>query len=195
VERNPQSPAPMSLTATRRFRLGWGLAVLLPFMSSSQPAAPTEYEIKAVWLLNFARFVEWPADAFSSPQAPLVVCVVGRDPFGSALEKTLAGKTIGGRPLAIRRLPADRDLAGCHVIFFSNSEKKKHRELIAKLRGTPVLTVGESDGFLNDEGLIQFVRREDTIRFAVNLESARSTRLKVSANLVKVAVLVKGKYE
>jgi hypothetical protein len=185
----------MSLTATRRFRLGWGLAVLLPFMSSSQPAGPTEYEIKAVWLLNFARFVEWPADAFSSPQAPLVVCVVGRDPFGSALEKTLAGKTIGGRPLAIRRLPADRDLAACHVIFFSNSEKKKHRELIAKLRAIPVLTVGESDGFLNDEGIIQFVRREDTIRFAVNLESARFTRLKVSANLVKVAVLVKGKYE
>ena len=186
---------PARVAALRPLRLCLCLAPLLRFAALAQPAAPSEYEIKAVWLLNFARFVEWPTNAFTSPRAPVVVGLVGPNPFGATLEKTFAGKTVGGRPLSIKRLGGERDAPGCHLIFFPNSERKRQREMLARLRQAAVLTVGESDDFLGDGGIIQFVRREDTIRFAVNLEPARPAGLKLSANLVKVAVLVKGKYE
>lgn len=190
-----QIPGWAGAAAMQPLRLCLCLVPLLPFAALGQLSAPTEYEIKAVWLLNFARYVEWPTNAFASRQAPVVVGITGPNPFGTTLEKTFAGKTVGGRSLAIKRLGGVRDAQGCHLIFFPNSEKKRQRELLVKLRELAILTVGESDDFLSDGGIIQFVRREDTVRFAVNLEPARPARLNLSANLVKVAVLVKGRYE
>jgi hypothetical protein len=190
-----QIPGWAGAAAMQPLRLCLCLAALLPFVALAQPSAPSEYEIKAVWLLNFARYVEWPTNAFASPRAPVVVGIFGPNPFGVTLEKTFSGKTVSGRPLAIKRLGGERDAQGCHLIFFPNSERKRQREMLVKQREAAVLTVGESDDFLGDGGIIQFVRKEDTIRFAVNLEPARPARLNLSANLVKIAVLVKGRHE
>jgi len=172
-----------------------GLAFARPATIWSQPAAPSEYDVKAVWLLNFARFVDWPANAFSSPKAPFVVGVMGRDPFGASLEKTFAGKVVKGRPFVLKQLSTEEDAAGCHMVFFPTSERRRPRDWIQKMRRAPVLTVGEAGDFLSDGGVIQFIQKDETIRFAINLDAASSARLKVSANLLKVAVSVQGKYE
>jgi hypothetical protein len=164
-------------------------------IASAEEVGVTEYEVKAAWLLNFARFIDWPSDAFASPADPIVVGVVGKDPFGPHLERTFAGKNVKGRTLAIKRLAADQDLKGCHILFLSSSEKKRHREILEKLKNAPVLTVGEADELLDQGGVISFVRKEGTVRFAINLNAAQRAQLKASANLLKVALSVKGKYD
>jgi hypothetical protein len=190
-----QIPGWVEKAAMQPLRLRLCLALWLPFAALGQPSAPSEYEIKAIWLLNFARYVEWPTNAFASSQSPIVVGISGPNPFGASLEEAFASKTVRGRSLTIKRLGGERDAQGCHMIFFPDSETKRQRELLVKLRESAVLTVGESNDFLADGGIIQFVRKEDTIRFAVNLEPARPARLNLSASLVKVAVLVKGRHE
>lgn len=154
-----------------------------------------EYQVKAVWLLNFARFVEWPADRFSSTDAPFVVGIVGEDPFGPHLESTFAGKTIKGRSFVIKRLDAEDDLKSCHLAFFSNSERRRHRELCDRLRQAAVLTVGDAADFADNGGMIGFVRKDHTIRFHINLDAAQPAGLNFSAQLLKVALSVRGKYK
>jgi hypothetical protein len=157
---------------------------------------PSEYEVKALWLVNCARFVEWPERAFgSAAQSPFDVGVLGKDPFGEYLDKAFEGKVVKGRPFVLKRLSSDRELKSCHILFVAGSERKRTRGLLSKLRGAPVLTVGETDEFLDHGGMVQFVRKERTIRFAVNLEPAQGARVYLSANLLKVAVSVRGKYE
>ena len=151
--------------------------------------------VKANWLLNCARFIEWPERAFSDMHSPFIIGVLGKDPFGKSLDKAFEGKVVKGRPFVVRRLSASQDLKACHILFVSPSERKRTRDLLAKLKGAPVLTVGETDEFLAQGGMMQFVRKEDTIRFAVNLEPAQSARLYLNANLLKVAVSVRGRYE
>lgn len=163
--------------------------------SSAQKPPVSEAEVKATWLLNFARYVEWPADAFAGPDSPVVVGIVGKDPFGPALEKILADRVAKGRRFSLKRLAVEDDLHGCHIVFCSSSEKRRNAEVLKKVRPHPVLTVSESDEFLEQGGILQLVRKDDTIRFAVNLDAAGFARLKVSAKLVKFAVSVRGRYE
>ena len=155
----------------------------------------SEQEIKAAWLFNFARFVEWPTNSFATQTAPIVVGVVGKDPFGKELEKALVGRTIRGRPVLLKRGLAESDLANCHLLFISPSERRRLRDLPEKLRGAPVLTVGETDEFLDQGGIINFVIKENAVRFEINVRPAQRAGLKLDANLLKVAVSVRGRYE
>ena len=175
--------------------LTWSMACALVTPVGASDPGPSEYEVKAVWLLNCSRFVEWPEGAFLDAQSPFVVGVLGKDPFGKHLDKTFEGKVVKSRPFVVRRLSANQDLKACHILFVSTSERKRARDLLAKLKGAPVLTVGETDEFLDQGGMMKFVRKEDTIRFAVNLEPAHRARLRLSANFLKVAISVRGKYE
>lgn len=189
---------PPRIAAALRPGAGLLLAALFlwpPPAGRSQPASPSEYEVKAALLLNFARLTDWPADAFASPTAPMVIGILGRDPFGKLLEKTFSGKTVDGRSIVVKRLTADPDLKLCHLLFVPASEKHRERALLDKLKEAPVLTVGEHDDFLDHGGAVQFLLKDNSVRFSVNLHPAKSTRLRIHASVLRLAVSVRGKYE
>src|SRR5262249_29493664 len=131
----------------------WGWGILSPLLVlvaagalvSEEPSRPTEYEVKAAFLYNFAKFVKWPDDA--SPGPTFVIAVLGDDPFGDVLDRTLAGKAVLDRKVEVRRLhPAD-PVAGVQILFVSSSERPRVGEILKSLHGAAVLTVGEMDGF------------------------------------------------
>jgi len=192
----------MRTRASKLFRplagLLQALAVLvsgLEIAPGAEPRQAPEYEVKAAWLLNLIRFTDWPALAFSSPDAPFVVGVVGKDPFGPDLEKIVSGKTMNGRSIVVKRLSADQDLKQCHLLFVAASEKRRERDLMDKLKALPILTVGEREDFLDHGGAVQFHLVNDSVRFSVNLFPARSTRLRINANVLRLATSVRGKYD
>ena len=150
----------------------------------------SEYEVKAAFLVNFAKFVEWPATAFSSPSAPIVVAVVGDDPFGSDLDDAIRGKTVSGHPLVARRVDWRDDLAHLHVVFISASEKRRLKDILHRLETASVLSVSDMDGFCSDGGLIAFVVENDRIRFEVNDGTAQRRGLKISSKLLSLATSV-----
>ncbi|MEY2409379.1 MAG: hypothetical protein QOF48_2049 [Verrucomicrobiota bacterium] len=169
---------------------------LSPFAGlRAQRESASEYEIKAALLLNFARFTEWPGTSFASPKAPLVVGVVGRDPFGTLLEKTFSAQTMNGRSIVVKRLTADQDLKQCHLLFVPASEKRRQRELLEKIRGLPILTVGERDDFLDHGGEVQFLFADESIRFSINLNPAKAAKLRINASVLRLAISVRGRYE
>lgn len=150
-----------------------------------------EYELKAAMLYNLTRFVEWPAPAFADAQAPTVLCILGRDPFGDSLASIAANQTGGGRPVQIRRIPSGKEVRGCHVMYISSSERKNIAQILAILKGTSVLTVGEMAQFAARGGMIQFSLEERQVRFEVNLEAASESDIKISSRLLVLARVVK----
>lgn len=156
--------------------------------------APSEYQVKAVFLYNFAKFVEWPSHAAASPSDPIVLAVLGDDPFGQTLEDTLHGKSANGRPIAIRRLKSDKQLNGCQIIFVSGSEKDRLREIFRSLRNSEALTIGDSAGFAQEGGIINFVLQENHVRFEVNIDAAERAHLKISSKLLSLAKVVRDEH-
>jgi hypothetical protein len=152
----------------------------------------SEYQVKAAYLFNFLKFVEWPEDAFADPLAPIVIGIVGNDPFGSALPQVIIGKTVQGRDLVIRKYQAGEDLRSTHVLFISVSEKKRIPQILAGLRGSSVLTVADCSDFLTEGGMIQLYSEDNRIRFAINVDAAGRARLKISSKLLSLARVVGG---
>jgi hypothetical protein len=187
------------LTAFGRLgRRPWlGLVILsatLGFRSPQEPQ-PLEYRVKAAYLLNFTRYVEWPAGAFASPQAPIVLCTLGQDPFGDQLERTVAGRTSQGRPIALREVDGATTARGCHVVFLTYEEWRRRPDVLPALRGRGALVVGETQEFAVDGGGISFVTVDQTIRFAVNLSAAGAEGLRVSSRMLALAMTVYGHAE
>lgn len=158
--------------------------------AAQSPRAP-EYEVKAAFLYNFAKFVEWPPQAFTQSSAPLRICVLGQDPFGDTLSKIVQGKSISGRIIMNQRLQSTSEARACHILFISRSDPEDLNKAIQSTRDLPVLTVGESDDFLAQGGVVNFVLEEDRVRFEINLRAAESHRLKLSSKLLAVARVVK----
>lgn len=151
------------------------------------PQQTLEDQVKAAFVLNFTKFVEWPAPDPPNPDVPFHICVLGSDPFGSALEQMIQGETVGGRRLVLLR-PRRSALKPCQVLYVSKSEPDL-RELLAGL-AQGVLTVGEGESFTRDGGIIAFVIENRRVRFYVNLRAARGASLKVSSRLLSVAKAV-----
>jgi len=147
--------------------------------------------VKAAFLLNFARFVEWPASAHSSETSPIHVGVLGEDPFGETLERTFAGRTAQGRSLAVLRSGDPKDLASCHIVFIRTTRKDKPAALLEPFRERPVLTVGEAEGFARAGGILNFYLEERKVRFEINPEAAKRAGLKISSKLLQLARLVR----
>jgi hypothetical protein len=161
--------------------------VLTPINTSNAAAKEaSEYELKAAILYNFAKFVEWPAEAFSDDSAPVVVGVVGDDPFQGSLD-SVVGKTANGRQVEIRRLNASQDLRSCHVLFVSSSEKTRLGQIVASVDGASVLTVGEMEGFESNGGMIRLTMEGSKVRFEINAGTARRAGLKISSKLLSLA--------
>jgi len=169
--------------------------LLLAGLSSipgAQAQAPSERQVKAAFLYNFAKFVEWPPDRFADPQDPLVLCVTGEDPFGTVLDGIVLGKTANGHPLALRRLRREQEARGCQILFVSASERKRLRPLLESLKGTSILTVGESDGFAQQGVMINFILEENRVHFEINVDAAERAGLKISSRLLSLAKVVRG---
>lgn len=179
------------LLSSLRLHLSLGLIVMnlfIPKAAVGQDSAG-EYELKAAMLYNLTRFVEWPATAYADEQAPTVLCILGRDPFGDALS-SLATNQIGGRPVQIRRVPNDKEIRGCHVVYISSSERKSVAQILATLKGSSILTVGEMAQFAARGGMVQFSLEEKQVRFEVNLDAASHAEMKISSRLLVLARIV-----
>lgn len=149
--------------------------------------ATREYQIKAAFLYNFAKFVDWPADRFTDENSPLLLCVIGTDPFGPTLEHTVSGRKIKGRSIRIKRIKGIKGLKRCHVLFVSSSERENMREIVASLAGASVLTTGDMDRFANQGGIISLIKRRNKIRFEINSNAAAQSGLKFSSYLMRLA--------
>src|SRR5439155_3469348 len=124
---------------------------------SAQDSSPSEYQVKAAFLFHFAKFVEWPPTAFAEPGSPLVIGVLGENPFGEVLQATVRGKSLNNRPLAVREVRTTSECTNCHILFISSSEKKRLPEILKGLQGSAVLTVSEIDRFTESGGIINFI--------------------------------------
>ena len=178
----------------RRLRTSpiWGLTLvlLLPVVGvHPQESQPSEYRLKAAFLFNFAKYVEWPAAAFPDKTSPLIIGVLGKSPFDGDLEQTIRNKTINGRPLQIKEIRHSvTEAASCHILFICTSEKKRLPEIFRGLRDAHVLTVGETDRFTQTGGMINFVPEGNKIRFEINDDAAKKAGLKISSKLLNLAL-------
>jgi YfiR/HmsC-like len=169
--------------------------VFLPELCAQAPK-PTEYEVEAAYLSNFGRFVEWPARAgapehASSEKDPFYVCVLGQDPFGPLLDAALKGEAIGGEALAARRIATAADASSCRIVFIGAAKESEVKGILAGLRNSSALTVGDSFDFTRQGGMIQFVLEGNRVRFEINLAAAQRAGLTLSSQLLKVAVAIR----
>lgn len=177
-----------------RQHTAWVIGLTLLF-SSAQAAAPAtttspEYQLKAVFLFNFAQFVEWPARAFREPKAPLVIAVLGEDPFGSYLDDLMKGEKIGGRPLLIRRCKHVEELAECHMVFICRSETRELDKIITQLKNRSILTVSDTDTFTRQGGMVRFATENGKIRLRINVEAAKTGDLTISSKILRPGTIV-----
>jgi hypothetical protein len=162
-------------------------SVLPPRSASAQSPTFREYDVKAVFLYNFAQFVEWPSTALVDTNAPLVIGVLGLDPFGGVLERTVRGETVRDHPLIVRRFKRLEDVTPCHVLFVSGSEKQRFTEILRALSGKGILTVGDADPFIRLGGIVNFRTVRNRVQFEINLPAAEREGFKISSKLLKVA--------
>jgi len=160
---------------------------LVVFAPSLAAESGLEYRVKAAFLFNFARFVEWPSNSFDNAAAPLHLCVLEPDPFGTTLDQTVADKTVDKHPLLLRRTARLSDTQGCHILFVSMDASEPLPEVLGALENRPILTVSEGDEFLRAGGIIGFVLDQGKVRFHVNLQAADGASLKISSKLLNVA--------
>jgi hypothetical protein len=185
VARSPGWPRRAQLRRISPVALGSLLCAvwwLLPLRSA--PEQTLEYEVKAAFLLNFAKFVDWPASAFGDAGSPLAICILGRDPFGRAIDDLVQGEEVGGRKLLVRRIAEPPPSKACQIVFTQQSGTDAIKPL-SDLRG--VLTVGEGESFVHDGGIIGFVIDNRRVRFDISRRAANEAGIKLSSKLLSVA--------
>ncbi len=176
------------------------ICVLSAFAADSQVVSqidqsPVEYQVKAAFLLNFTKFIDWPAASFANPDSPITICILGKDPFGPVLDEIVQGETVNARKVTVQRIsqPPIGQAAGgppagpqtCHVVFVGEPDKDIPKMLSSMGRG--VLTVGEGDRFLRDGGMVALVVDNRRVRFDINQTAATGAGLGLSARLLNVA--------
>jgi uncharacterized protein DUF4154 len=173
------------------------LAMLSPggLSAAAQSVPSREYQVKAAFLFNFAQFVDWPSGAFPDESAPLAICVLGQDPFGSYLDDIVRGEQVNSRRLTVQRYRAPEDVRACQVLFVSRSESNKLDQVLASLKGVETLTVSDADDFAARGGMIQLTTENGKIRLKINIEAAKASGLIISSKLLRSAEIVGGREE
>ena len=170
------------------------LALVLAGPAAAEAPAPApspEYQVKAVFLFNFAQFVDWPAKAFPDAAAPLVIGVLGEDPFGPYLDELVRNEKISGRPLVVRRFRTAQEITGdCHILFVSHALAGQFDKIAPALQGRSLLTVGDAENFSRQGGMVRFVTESGKIRLRINVESAKECGLTISSKLLRWATIV-----
>jgi hypothetical protein len=162
--------------------------VMAAALARAQEAKPTEYQIKAAFLFNFAKFVQWPPSVFSSDNAPIVIGILGENPFGDNLARMVKNKTVDGRSLLVKEIVSVPEAVNCQILFISRSEENRLTEIIKTLNTSSVLTVADMDHFTVNGGMIRFVLDAAKIHFEINNEAATRAGLRISSKLLTLAV-------
>lgn len=161
------------------------------FPSGRDLAAETvtskEYQVKAAFLYNFVQFTEWPADAFSDTNSPIVIGILGDDPFSGDLDNLVRGEKVNNHPLVVQRYHQVEEIKACQILFISQSEAKRLEQIFARLKNRSILTVGDIDGFAQRGGMIRFITENNKIRFRINVAAAKAASLTISSKLLRSA--------
>jgi hypothetical protein len=160
-------------------------------LSSAQIPASREYQIKAAFLYNFTQFVEWPAASFENGTAPLVIGVLGEDPFGSVLQETVKGEKVNGHPLTVQHYDVPKEIGQCHILFVNVGGEAQLKETLTLVKGRHVLTVSDAPDFIKRGGLVRFIKENNKIRFQINQEAAKENDIAISSKLLRLAEIVK----
>ena len=177
-------------TALRRWLMA-ACIVAVSWCSGAWPAPPAaEYQVKAAYLFNFGQFVEWPLQAYDSPSAPFVIGIVGDDPFGKILDAAIAGESLGGHPLVVKRFKSPEDISACNILFIGRSEASRLEETLKVLQGRSVLTVTDITGAERRGAIIVLVNDSNRIRMRINVAAARASNLVISSKLLRPAEVV-----
>jgi hypothetical protein len=170
------------------------IAVVWTFLGAmslaAQQTGPSEFQVKAAYIYNFGKFVKWPANVPANQSGSFIICVLDQDPFGATLQSTLAGESVGGKPVAVKRLPRAQDASACHILFINSAQGRELKAILAAVDDSSVLTVSDMPDFSKRGGMIQFVSQGDRIRFEINLDGAEKSHLVFPSELLKVAVAV-----
>jgi hypothetical protein len=165
--------------------------LLLVLVGSVYGQSPTigEYNIKAAFLYNFAKFVDWPKKGADEQSEAFVIGIIGDDPFGSEIE-VIKGKSVKGMPLKVRHYEKIEDISDCKILFISSSSEKEISKILEHLKGNTVLTVGDTEGFARQGVMVNLIKVENRIRFEINPEAAKSEGLKISSHLLRLAKII-----
>jgi hypothetical protein len=158
------------------------------FDGDDDSGAGGEYQVKAAFLFNFAKFIDWPSRKFTEPDSPLIIGIVGSDPFGGLLEEQVQDQRINDRTVIVRHIQSMEELRKCHMIFICRSEAERLGPILSEVRGDNVLTVGETDKFISRGGMINFVVADGSVHFEINDSAARHAGLKISSKLDNLAL-------
>ena len=167
-----------------------GLSFFVSVHALSAADAPTENQVQAVFLFNFSHFVEWPAQAFAAPTDPLVIGILGSDPFGARLDEAVRNEQINGHPLTVRRFHSAAEVENCQILFIDRSEIGRLGQILTALDHHNTLTVSQADGAAQRGVMIQFATENSRIRLRINVEAARASGLTISSKLLRPADIV-----
>jgi hypothetical protein len=160
---------------------------LCSLISFGQSQVASEYQVKAVFLYNFSRFIDWPSTSFTSSSSPFVIGIIGDDPFGPYLEEAVAGENIDNHPIIIQHYSDVRDIGECHILYINYHDPERVKRTISALSNKSTLTVNEVPNFVRWGGIVQFFTEKNKIRLQINTEAAKSAQLKISSKLLSVA--------
>jgi hypothetical protein len=170
--------------------IAWCLFFIASPTAFSQKEESPEYTVKLAFLYNFTKFVEWPPDSYRAPSAPLLICIVGHDPFSQILEGELRTRNVGGHPVEVRSLKPNDKLNFCQIVFVPATEKQYADRIVSGLKGSNTLTVGETDGFAVQGGIINLTVEANKVHFEINRLAADRAGLKISSRLLSIAKIV-----
>jgi hypothetical protein len=167
---------------------------LLGFSYVPQKTATPEYQVKAVFLYNIAQFIEWPMDSFAQEKSPIIIGLLGTDPFGSYLDETVQGEEINGHPIIVQRYASASAVKKCHILFIHRALAPKLSHILKNLKGKGILTVSDANNFAQQGGMVRFFTQDSKIRIRINLDAAKAEKITISSKLLRLAEIVDPKY-
>jgi hypothetical protein len=168
------------------------LVVLALARGAGAIESATEYQVKAVFLFNFSRFVEWPPQAFTTPTEPFVIGILGSDPFGARMDEAVHGELINQHPMIIRRFRSAADIGNCQILYIDRSERERVKPILAALDHRNTLTVADSEGAAGQGVMIELSTENNRIRLRINADAAKAAGLTISSKLLRPAEIVSG---
>ncbi|HEX3627939.1 MAG TPA: YfiR family protein [Verrucomicrobiae bacterium] len=169
----------------------FGVIFMVDPNGQAQDSQPSKYQIEAAFIYNFARFVDWPTQAFTDASSPMTIGIFGKNRFGSTLAQTINGKSVRGHPLQFKECGSLAEAARCQVLYISDSEKSRLSKDISGLNGASILTVSETDDFIAQGGMIDLKIIDQKMRFDINNSAAKAAGLTISSKLLSLAISVK----
>ncbi len=191
-----EAPIAGKTTPPKKRRRHHVLSVVLALCLAGAPEAAraaTEYELKAIYLLNFAKSFDWPETAFPKATTPLVVGVLGNDPFGNTLTRVCRGETAGGHALQVRTAKTPAELYDCHIVFVSKSEASRTNSIVSNFSGRPILLIGDFSPFASKGGHLNFILKSGSVRYEFNAHAAQRNGLRIPSRIQRSGIPVSGR--